>query len=99
MERLCRDENSVNPQTTVTATWKHIQKQTARLDHPLSLHSAEKVAEEELGVLCILSVTGGQNSVRTEYKESQTSDLQPKLLPGQILLRSKGCCTGEQGLG
>lgn len=72
MERLCRDENSANTQTTGSETWKHIQKQTVRLDNPPSLDFTEKITEEGLEVLCILMVTGFQNPIRTDYKEPQT---------------------------
>lgn len=46
MERLCRDENSANTQIVIE-TWKHIEKQTARLDNPPSLGFTEKITEEE----------------------------------------------------
>lgn len=82
MERLCRDEHSANTQTTVSEIWKHIKKQTARLDNPPSLDFTEKITEEGLEVLCILVVTGFQNPDRTEYEEPQTYKPATQTPPG-----------------
>lgn len=67
-----RDFAGMRIQTTASETWKHIQKQTARLDNPPSLDFTEKITEEGLEVLCTLMVTGFQNPDRTEYEEPQT---------------------------